>query len=174
MKIRDATVKSLNISAYVMSKMNFLIKVKSRRRTPTDYKIFATTNPSKYPFPQLPKDSTIRVFKNLRQCTSVTLAWLSTKEVSQYCLYMREEDPKSRSLIRQDNRCHGPKNRKKSEKVLCRSVNGAEADRDALTEVVTDLKAGTKYIFDVYVSGVGKETLAYRSKSVKTKRTCDV
>ncbi|XP_063969073.1 protein NDNF-like [Lytechinus pictus] len=173
-KIRDAPVKSLKHFSIRNVEDELLIKVKTRRRTPTDYKIFATTNPSKYPFPQLPKDSTIRVFKNLRQCTSVTLAWLSTKEVSQYCLYMREEDPKSRGLIRQDSRCHGPKNRKKSEKVLCRSVNGAEAERDALTEVVTGLKAGTKYIFDVYVSGVGKETLAYKSKTVKTKRTCDV
>ena len=170
-KIRDSSVKSLKNFSVRNVQNELIIKVKSRRRTPGYFRIFATTNPSKYPFPLLPKNSRIIVFQTLRQCTSVTLAWLSTKEVSQYCLYMREVN-RQNSNVRQDNRCHGPEMRKKSEKVVCRSVNSAEAERDVLTELVTDLKPGTKYIFDVYVSGVGKQTLAYRSKSVTTKRTC--
>ena len=86
---------------------------------------------------------------------------------------MRESNRQNNNLARQDNRCHGPDMRKKSEKVVCRSVNGAEVERNVFTEMVTDLKPGTKYIFDVYVSGVGKQTLAYKSKSVTTKRTCE-
>ncbi|XP_071477633.1 protein NDNF-like [Diadema antillarum] len=177
-KIRESSVKSLKKFNIRNVRSELIIKVRSKRRSRTSsfFKIFATTNPSKYSFPVLPKDSRINVFRNLRQCTSVTLAWKSTSDASKYCLYMREESRDSRTT---DNRCHEPSMHKRNEKVICRDVDGAAEEREVLTEMVTGLRPGTTYTFDVYVtSGIAQPPLAtgavaYKSKRVKTKRTCD-
>ncbi|XP_033643962.1 protein NDNF-like [Asterias rubens] len=174
-KIRSSNIRDLKDFRVREVTGDIQVKVKSLRRGSTHFRIFATTRPNKYPFPQLPVDKRIKVFENLRQCDSITLAWLSTKEVSQYCLYKREDRQKKRS--KKSNRegntqCHEPDMRKRTEKVICRPVSGPDTERDVLTETVTGLTPGTTYVFDVYVSSFGKQTLAYRSARVTTKKVC--
>ncbi|XP_071829310.1 protein NDNF-like isoform X2 [Apostichopus japonicus] len=173
--VRESTVRRLKTFQIKKTTGQLTIKVKSRRKKITHFRIFGTTNPDKYPFPSLPRDSRIKVFKNLRQCNSVTLAWLSTKEDSQYCLYKREDRKKTSPDVKPTtDLCHAPEMRKKSEKVLCRTVIGAETNLEVLTEAVSGLEPDTTYVFDVYVTklGVGQQPLAYKSKRVRTKRVC--
>lgn len=177
-QIRTSRVRNLKNFTIKNVAGDLKIKVKGLQKRTSHFRIFCTTKESKYPFPSLPDDHRIKVFENLRQCTSITLAWLTTNEVSQYCLYMRmDTDQSSRrqsseEILATDNYCHAPEMRKKTEKVVCRTVNGAEAERDVLTETVTGLEENTKYVFDVYVSSYGKQTLAYRSAKAKTKKRC--
>lgn len=173
--VRSLTVRRLKTFQIKKTTGQLTIKVKSRRKKIKHFRLFATTNPDKYPFPSLPHDSRIKVYKNLRQCNSVTLAWLSTKEDSQYCLYKRE-DRKRKSTGEKPvvDQCHAPEMRKKSDKVLCRTVMGAEAKEEVLIEAVSGLEPDTTYVFDVYVMrlGVGQQSLAYKSTRVRTKRGC--
>ncbi|XP_038060190.1 protein NDNF-like [Patiria miniata] len=174
-KIRSSNIRNLKDFWIRDISGDIEIKVKSLRRGSTHFRIFATTRPNKYPFPRLPDDKRIKVFENLRQCDSVTLAWLSTKEVSQYCLYKRVDKQAKRPTKRSRGRnrqCLEPDMRKRTEKVICRSISGTDVDRDVLMEEVSGLSPDTTYIFDVYVSSFGKQTLAYRSATVTTKKIC--
>ncbi|XP_072050450.1 protein NDNF-like [Amphiura filiformis] len=177
-QIRSSRVRNLKNFSVKNVEGELTIAVKGVQKRTSHFRLFATTKASKYPFPSLPDDHRIKVFENLRECTSITLAWLTTSEVSQYCLYMRKDlDQSSRQetsaeLIETDNYCQAPEMRKKTEKVVCRTVNGADAEMDVLTETVRGLTENTKYVFDVYVSSYGKQTLAYRSAKAKTKKRC--
>ena len=177
-QIRSSRVRNLKNFTIKNVEGKLKIKVKGVQKRTSHFRLFATTKASKYPFPSLPEDHRIKVFENLRECSSITVAWLTTSEVSQYCLYMRKDpDQSSRQessseVSQTDNYCHAPEMRKKTEKIICRTVNGADEGMDVLTENVTGLEENTKYIFDVYISSYGKQTLAYKSAKAKTKKRC--
>ncbi|KAJ8022366.1 Protein NDNF [Holothuria leucospilota] len=173
--LRESVVRKLKTFRIKKTTGELTIKVKSRLKKVAHFRVFATTNLDKFPFPSLPRDTRINVYKNLRQCNSVTLAWLNTKEDSQYCLYKREDRKRTSpgSKVETDQ-CHAPDMRKKNDKVLCRTVVGDETNLEVLTEVISGLDPDTTYVFDVYVTrlGVGQQSLAYKSKRVRTKRIC--
>lgn len=133
------------------------------------------------PFPVLPSNRTIRVVdgetssssSSSSSCRSVTLMWniAPTEQPQQYCLYMERQRGKNNAR-RKANRCAiGEMLRREANKVMCKviSENGPNAVAD-MVEVVADLKPNTRYTFDVAVTKQGKESAAYDTLSVKTRK----
>ncbi|XP_033124498.1 protein NDNF-like isoform X2 [Anneissia japonica] len=175
--VKSGDVEDLQSFTINNAKGIFDIKIVGTLKLTTHFRVFATTKPRKYPYPRMPEDNRIKPFRNLRECDSLTVAWLISSETAQYCLYKREDtstktESDGRKNLRLENTCHGPETRKKSEKVFCQKVHAPSEEDTVMTKMVTGLKQGTGYVFDVYVSRDGKQSLAYRSVKVKTKKYC--
>ncbi|XP_026566773.1 protein NDNF-like [Pseudonaja textilis] len=124
-------------------------------------------------FPALPESLKIKSFNKLRSCHSVTIAWLGTQELSQYCIYKKEiEEDQAWVATRKVDRCSGPELRQKSEKVLCKFFHNLNLQRAVTTETIRGLEAGTAYLFDVYLIGSSGLPIRYYSKAVKTRKRC--
>uniref|UniRef100_A0A8C6YC86 Protein NDNF n=1 Tax=Naja naja TaxID=35670 RepID=A0A8C6YC86_NAJNA len=124
-------------------------------------------------FPALPESLKIKSFNKLRSCHSVTIAWLGTQELSQYCIYKKEiEEGQAWVATRKADRCSGPESRQKSEKVLCKFFHDLNLQRAVTTETIRGLEAGTAYLFDVYLIGSSGLPIRYYSKVVKTRKRC--
>ncbi|XP_071953618.1 protein NDNF-like [Antedon mediterranea] len=173
--VKSGVVEDLQSFTINNAKGTYYIRVVGSLKEAIHFKIFTTTKPRKYPYPRMPDDNRINPYRNLRKCNSVTLGWLTSSETAQYCLYRREDtstDSGGRKNLRLMNSCHGPGMRKRSEKVFCTKVNDPSEQDTVMIKKVENLKTGTNYIFDVYVSRDGKQSLAYRSVKVKTKKYC--
>ncbi|XP_005360685.1 protein NDNF [Microtus ochrogaster] len=155
-------------------KAKYLIRLKGNKKGTSMLKILATTKPNKQPFPSLPEDTRIKAFDKLRTCSSVTVAWLGTQERNKFCIYRKEVDGNYSEdrKRREQNRCLGPDNREKSEKVLCKYFHSQNPQEAATTETIKDLQPGKSYLLDVYVVGHGGHSVKYQSKVVKTRKVC--
>lgn len=124
-------------------------------------------------FPVLPESLKIKSFSKLRTCDSVTIAWLGTRELSKYCIYKKQiEEDQVWMETRNADRCSGLESRPKSDKVLCKYFHDLNLQRAVTTQTITGLKAGTVYLFDVYLIGSSGIPVRYYSKTVKTRKKC--
>ncbi|XP_028375344.1 protein NDNF [Phyllostomus discolor] len=157
-------------------KAKYLVRLKGSRRGASVLKVLASTRPGKHAFPSLPADTRVKAFDRLRTCSSATVAWLGTRERSKFCIYKREVDGRhgdeGRRRRGEQNQCLGPESRKRSEKVLCKYFHSQNPQRAVATETVTGLQPGRAYLLDVYAVGPGGHSVKYRSKVVKTRRSC--
>ncbi|XP_069741738.1 protein NDNF-like [Narcine bancroftii] len=152
------------------AKARYVIGIRSMGPLEILIKILVSTRPNKPFFPRLPDSLKLKSFNRLRTCDSVTIAWLGTNESNRYCLYKREMERKQRE--RNKDWCFGPETRSVSEKVGCRHFHNTNAQRAVAVEQVTGLKAGTTYLFDVYVVGHKGHSVKYQSKIIKTRKAC--
>ena len=162
----------------------YLIRVAPKRHRSISFKIFASTSPDRYPYPELAEDTAIRVFDRQRTCTSMVVAWLGTDRRIQYCLFVhqvaasasRRSSPATSGavagLFRESNQCVSTSHRKKSEKVMCKSFRYKNPRRSVITETVRGLKPGTRYVIDVYARRPGRETLSYQTAWASTRSRC--
>ncbi|KAL8186892.1 UNVERIFIED_CONTAM: hypothetical protein K2H54_019815 [Gekko kuhli] len=124
-------------------------------------------------FPVLPESLKIKSFSKLRTCDSVTIAWLGTQQMSKYCVYKKQiEEDQVWMETRNADRCLGPESRHKSNKVLCKYFHDLNLQRAVTTETIRGLKAGTVYLFDVYLIGSSGIPVRYYSRVVKTRKKC--
>ncbi|XP_053166612.1 protein NDNF-like [Hemicordylus capensis] len=124
-------------------------------------------------FPALPESLKIKSFSKLRTCDSVTIAWLGTQQLSKYCVYKKQiEEDQVWMETRNADRCSGPEIRQRSDKVLCKYFHDLNIQRAVTTETIGGLKAGTVYLFDVYLIGSSGIPVRYYSKVVKTRKKC--
>ncbi|KAJ6661633.1 hypothetical protein lerEdw1_013872 [Lerista edwardsae] len=124
-------------------------------------------------FPVLPESLKIKSFSKLRTCNSVTIAWLGTQELSKYCIYKKQiEEDQVWMETRNADRCSGLESRPKRDKVLCKYFHDLNLQRAVTTQTITGLKAGTVYLFDVYLVGSSGIPVRYYSKAVKTRKKC--
>ncbi|XP_041032167.1 protein NDNF-like [Carcharodon carcharias] len=154
------------------AKTRYVIGIKSTESSETPVKILASTRPNKALFPRLPASLKLKTFDKLRTCNSVTVAWLGTQEQNKYCLYKREIREQVEKEIKRLNRCFGPERWKISEKVRCKYFHNLNSQRAVTVEKVSGLKAGTPYLFDVYVFGYRGHSVKYQSKVIKTRKAC--
>ncbi|XP_013408464.1 protein NDNF [Lingula anatina] len=153
----------------------YKICVTGSRRQGTSYKVFVSNNHRKYPYPKLPEDTSIKSFENLRKCNSVTVAWLSTRETSRYCLYRREIHSNQISdFYLKPDQCIAPESRRRSEKVMCRRFRYKERRRSAVVHKIEGLKPNKQYVIDVYVTKRhGGQTLSLQTTAIRTRQHCD-
>ena len=147
----------------------YIIRVKGNKRRRRYVQIYYTTRQFKYRKPQLPSDSSIKIFENLSKCNSVTLAWMGSDVKQRYCLYKKEVSEFKRKKRR---RCSDPETRSRKEKVVCVRFRHRDKDKAVITHTVRSLKPNTGYVFDVYVRRGGSGYLAYRSAFARTKSKC--
>ncbi|XP_051897306.1 protein NDNF-like [Pristis pectinata] len=155
------------------SKARYIIGIKSMGPSEVLVKILVSTRPNKPLFPRLPDSLKLKSFDRLRTCNSVTVAWLGTSEQNRYCLYKREIG--GQQLERERNKqnwCFGPETRRVSEKVGCRHFHHLNPQRAVAVEKVMGLKAGTTYLFDIYVIGHKGHSVKYQGKVIKTRKAC--
>ncbi|XP_078660348.1 protein NDNF-like [Branchiostoma floridae x Branchiostoma belcheri] len=174
---KESRVNSLwNLVLTNLTEGDYQVAVNSKRKRPSTFKIFSTTNPAKYPYAQMPSDTKIKQFEKLTTCDSATIAWLVNDERSKYCVYKSVVSKKVfRRRSERDNSCESPRTRKKDDKVICRHHRPGAVDRSVMIERISGLKPGTRYKFDVYVQkhrGETGQALKYRSVYIKTKRRC--
>ncbi|XP_043560074.1 protein NDNF-like [Chiloscyllium plagiosum] len=152
-------------------KARYQLRLKADKTGRTLLKVHMTTHRDKQPFPSLPRDTRLKVFDRLRSCSSLTVAWLATREPNKYCVYRkRVTDRENPSELQ--NRCLDPTTRSKSEKVSCQYFSGSSPQKAVMTERVEGLEPGTTYQLDVYVIGQGRHSVKYQSKKVRTRMTC--
>ncbi|GCB61370.1 hypothetical protein scyTo_0014324 [Scyliorhinus torazame] len=154
------------------AKARYMIGIKSTEPVEVPVKILVSTRPNKAFFPRLPGNLKLKTFDKLRTCNSVTVAWLGTQEQNEYCLYKREIKDQVEKEIKKPNRCFGPERRDVSEKVSCKYFYKLNTQHAVAVQKVTGLKAGTTYLFDVYVFGHRGHSLKYQSKVIKTRKAC--
>ncbi|XP_067828424.1 protein NDNF-like [Heptranchias perlo] len=155
------------------TRARYIVGIKSTGPSEASVKILVSTSPNKPLFPRLPDNLKLKTFDKLRTCNSVTIAWLGTREENKYCLYKREiEEEQVEKEIKKPNRCFGPERRKVSEKVHCKYFHNLKRLRAVTVEKVRGLRAGTTYLFDVYVIGHRGHSVKYQSKVVKTRKAC--
>ncbi|XP_062926248.1 protein NDNF-like [Mobula hypostoma] len=155
------------------AKARYIIGIKSMGPLEVLVKILVSTRPNKPLFPRLPDSLKLKSFNRLRTCNSVTVAWLGTSEQNRYCLYKREIGEQQLERERKNQSwCFGPEARRVSEKVGCKHFHNLNPQRAVAVEKVTGLKAGTTYLFDIYVIGHKGHSVKYQSKVVKTRKAC--
>ncbi|XP_078055395.1 protein NDNF-like [Mustelus asterias] len=169
------SAKVANLKHFQLSgkaRARYVIGIKSRESSKAAVKILVSTRPNKAFFPRLPENLKLKTFDKLRTCNSVTVAWLGTQEQNKYCLYKREVKGQLENEMKKPSRCFGPERRRVSEKVHCKHFHHMNTQHAVTVEKVTGLKAGTTYLFDVYVFGYKGHSAKYQSKVVKTRKTC--
>ncbi|XP_061228100.1 protein NDNF [Neopsephotus bourkii] len=156
------------------AKAKYLIRLKGSKKGASMLKVLATTRPNKQLFPSLPEDTRVKAFDKLRTCSSVTVAWLGTRERNKFCIYKREVDDSynEEQKRRQQNQCLGPDMRKKLEKVLCKYFHSQNIQKAVTTETIRGLQPGKSYLLDVYVIGHSGHSVKYQSKLVKMRKFC--
>lgn len=171
--LEELDVTSLQtISIHKPRPGTYHIRVEPNRRRSTAVKVYASTDPSANPYPELPGDSQIKVFENLSTCNSLTVAWLGTNSTQQYCLY-RQASPSTPSWTdRQLDTCLTSRSRKKRDKVVCRNFRNRGRRRSVMTETIRGLKPDMVYVLDVHTRRIGGERLSYQQTWAKTKETC--
>ena len=173
--VARGTVSELeNFTVPKAKKGTYMIDISTKEYRSASLQLFISTKSKDLPYPELPEDRRIKVFQNKRSCDTVTVAWLGTRRKVQYCLYAKPVAAISqflpRTIFTDSNKCIGPSSRKKSEKVMCKTVRYKNKRRAVMTEVISGLKPHTKYIFDVYATlpGTNGQTLSYNSTSIVT------
>ncbi len=161
-------------------KGTYMIDISATQYRSLSLQLYISTKSRDLPYPELPKDRRIKVFQNKRSCDTVTVAWLGTRRKVQYCLYAKPAIgamplPHTRShrtlpSFADGNKCMGPGNRKRAEKIMCKTVRYKNKRRAVMTEVVSGLRPHTKYTFEVYATlpGFYGQTLSYQPTSIVT------
>ena len=163
-----------NFTIHKAKKGTYTIDISTTEYHSASLQLYVSTKSKDLPYPELPDDRRIKVFQNKRSCDTVTVAWLGTRRKVQYCLYAKPVAAISqflpRTIFANSNKCIDASSRKKSEKVMCKTVRYKNKRRAVMTEVISGLKPHTKYTFDVYATlpGTNGQTLSYNSTSIVT------
>ncbi|VDM28111.1 unnamed protein product [Toxocara canis] len=162
---------------------------------PKLFRLWASTNPERSPYPQLPDDTSIK--ETRRSCSSTTLQWLKAADLEiRYCLYRRKESVHyvEELVSKHANLCSGRmpetdligcythfadrrSNVKNASKgYLSIADEYGSDDVDGIIETtVTDLSPNTIYRFDLLAEPVHRahsQQLPYRTVWVKTRAFC--
>uniref|UniRef100_A0A0M3IBD8 NDNF_C domain-containing protein n=1 Tax=Ascaris lumbricoides TaxID=6252 RepID=A0A0M3IBD8_ASCLU len=162
---------------------------------PKVFRLWASTNPERSPYPQLPDDTSIK--ETRRSCSSTTLQWLKAADADiRYCLYRRKETVHylEELVSKHANLCSGkmPETdlvgcythfadrqmnlNQPSKGYLSVADDYGSDDIDGIIETtVSDLSPDTTYRFDLLAEPVHRahsQQLPYRTVWVKTRAFC--
>lgn len=164
-KVKVHTLKNLKRGQYVF-------KVTNSRKGRRNVRLLVTTNPAKFRYPRLPKDTRIIIMDNYTTCNNITIAFLGAEKRQTYCIYMKEitsVTTRKRKKKARYNQCMTSK--EGSSEIKC--LNYRHQDKKSVfTHTISGLKPGTNYEFDVSVKLRSKLSLAYQSKRAQTNDEC--
>lgn len=170
----DIISKIRNLKTVTLKKPKagtYIIKIFASKNRRSNVRLVATTRSSKYAFPKLPKDTRIKIWSNLVTCDTVTLTWMGTDAVQNYCLYQHEVKQRTNKTdsYSESNQCFHHNLPDDSEKIRCKNFKHKQAAKAVITEKITGLKPDTEYVYQVYVSRRGRNHVAYNKGTVRTK-----
>ncbi|ELU07201.1 hypothetical protein CAPTEDRAFT_98130 [Capitella teleta] len=124
----------------------YFLQVTLDRGRPGSYRIWASPDPSRNPFPDLPADTQVRVRDET--CGTVSVSWHVANKRQQYCLYVYQQN---HSRARTERHCTRPPRKKKPTRTLCRSFRPKRRRGQIMTETLSGLRPNTTYAFEVHV-----------------------
>ncbi|KAL3875837.1 hypothetical protein ACJMK2_033748 [Sinanodonta woodiana] len=153
---------------------DYVVTVTGQGGSRKSVSVLATSEVSKFRYPQLPEDTSVKVFDNLTNCNSITIAWMGTDKKQEYCLYKTEllGNSTRRKVPNKLNQCDAITRRKDSQEILCRKYKNRNKERAVLAVTVTGLQPGMSYIFDVFVRRNKQLEIPYNSVKTQTKSRC--
>ena len=153
---------------------SYIIRLSRPRQRRQNVYIVASTKSNKVRIPDVPSDTTVKVFNYMTTCNSVTVAWMGTERKQNYCLYKSEIDKTlpSNNPFKKLNQCDAIKRRKNAQKIICKRYKNRKKDHAVLAITVTGLHPDTSYIFDVFVSKGEAMSIPYSSVRTETSPLC--
>ena len=152
---------------------SYIIRLSRSRQRRQNVYILVSTKSKKVRVPDIPSDTTVKVFNYMTTCNSITVAWMGTERKQNYCLYKTELDKTLPSNpFKKLNQCDAIKRRKNAQKIICKRYKNRKKDHAVLAITVTGLHPDTSYIFDVFVNKGEAMSIPYSSVRTETSPHC--